>query len=185
MWRFLMRKYVLASLMVMLVSLLFTVPAFAHYGTISGSLKDGKTFSDWNNGAYVEAFNCNTGFVLGSQTIAQYEGAGSSDFSFALTYEDPSLNYIPICVLVQFSCAGCSASNLYPEGPGQDSDGPFPNDTDTTGDLATGLFFADTGPEAVTMAGLSGTSGLALMGVLPLAAVAGLGAVKLNRKKQQ
>jgi hypothetical protein len=41
------------------------------------------------------------------------------------------------------------------------------------------------GPNAVTVADSSGISNLALAGVLPLAAVAGLGAVKLNRKKQQ
>jgi hypothetical protein len=47
------------------------------------------------------------------------------------------------------------------------------------------LKLENTGPNAVSLTGLAGTSGMALMSVLPLAAVAGLGAVKLNRKKQQ
>ena len=169
-----MKRYFLTLFVVIVVALVAVTPVSAYYSSFAGELKDLKTLGPWNHGAVVTLYDTN-GNPLTSHVVP------SGQSSFNITYD---FTPAPALVLVEvdFTCeaaTGCDGG----DDPANDTFFGIHGESDT-GTWDTGTYVADTGPNAVSMAALSGTSGLALMGVLPLAAVAGLGAVKLNRKKR-
>jgi hypothetical protein len=174
------KRYVLALFLASLLALaLLTTPVSAYYTGIKGDLKDMKTLDPWMHGAVVTVSDIDGNDLFSPVTLSP----GVSSFNISQNFSSaPAV----IIVEVDFMCeaaTGCDGGEQPADATffGLNSDEPEIDE----GVWDTGTYLADTGPNAVSLAGLSGTSGLALMGVLPLAAVAGLGAVKLNRKKQQ
>jgi hypothetical protein len=169
------KRYLLTLFAVVLVALISVTPVSAYYSRIYGDLKDMKTLSGWQYGAEVTLYDID-GNVLTTNTVP----LGQSYFDFAYDFSSaPSL----IIVEVDFTCNptdGC-------DGGDDPADATYfgIHNSDDSDTWDTGTYLANTGPTAVNITGLSGTSGMVLMGVLPMAAVAGLGAVKFNRKKRQ
>jgi hypothetical protein len=88
-------------------------------------------------------------------------------------------------VIIDFSCIESGDTCNPPEGTPKTVEFTYGERSYIGGYYQTGAIETGTGPNSVSLTGLFGTSGMALMGVLPLAAAAGFGAVKLNRKKRQ
>jgi hypothetical protein len=174
------KRYVLVLLAVMLASLFVFIPVSAYYTSISGELKDMKTLGPWKHGAVVRVYDAVNGTLLVSDTLTKDESTFNIGYTFSSS--DPAL----ILVEVDFTCevaTGCDVGDQYIDPADATYFGI--QDSGDSGTWNTGTYLANTGPTAVNITGFSGISGMALMGVLPLAAAAGFGAVNLNRKKRQ
>jgi hypothetical protein len=167
----------LILLSVLLGMSVFVIPAMAAHSGISGRLRDYKTHSPWMHGATVYVYDNNYDLVV-SDTV----DPGNSYFT--VTHPISTFPKGIYRVEVDFRCepdTGCNWGD--PDVLSETSESVGLDDG--TGVQWTGVYEVYSGPNAVTIANSSGISSLALAGVLPMAAVAGLGAVKLNRKKQQ
>jgi hypothetical protein len=190
------KRYLLTLFVVVLVALASVTPALAYNG-IKGTVIDSKNKEPWVHGGDVHLVNASGTTVATCKLNSVGEivdgtpGNGETECNYGDNYlEVASFDGTAVgndmTLIIDFECVlspeTCEPPAGYPESPNLTFDdyAGLPETLYNFSWIETG-----TGPNAVSLAGLSGTSGLALMGVLPLAAVAGLGAVKLNRKKQQ
>ncbi len=179
------KKHVLAFLGAILASLIFVVPTLAYTG-IEGMVSDDSDNSQpWQYGGEVSIYgDPGTGMqllktcYLGESGDHVGEIVADATAGGDCTYPDPPPDPFSTVYVIIDPSAG-------PEGDPGDIQCDFLEISSTELKNLGYLKLENTGPNAVTMMGMFGTSGWALMGVLPLAAVAGLGAVKLNRKKRQ
>jgi hypothetical protein len=160
-----------AALFAIALALVLPVNTLAYYDFVSGELKDSKTGALWAYGAEVEVFNCSSLASINTATLAP----GTSTFNIDVSSVSVDT---PLCIEVNFAAG--------PEGePGNAAKGTYPDRSDDTGTLDTGVYFTGTGPLAVTLNGVSAQSmnaWLPLALVLPLAV---LGGVVYTKRKHQ
>lgn len=130
------------------LTLLIVVPSMAYYATVSGELRDSETGNLWQYGANVEVFNCNTLATITTGTVDAAPAAGYGTFTLDISSVSSDM---PLCIEVNF-IAGPNGD------PGNAVKGPYPNRSDSTGDLNTGVYFTGTGPTAVSLHSISTTS---------------------------
>jgi hypothetical protein len=167
----------LILLSVVLGMLIFAIPTMAARSGISGLLRDYKTHSPWQHGATVYVYDMSYNLVV-SDTV------DPDNSYFTVTHPTSTFPKGIYYVEVDFRCepdTGCYWGD--PDVLSETS--KFVGLDDDTGVQKTGVYEVYSGPTAVTIANSNGISSLALAGVLPIAAIAGLGAVKFNRKKRQ
>jgi len=144
-----MKKFSFILSLALLLALVTVGTVFAHYSSVKGEIRDGKTQAAWAHGAEVLVFNCNSGDELASTTLS----AGTSTFDLSVSLP---AGYVPICVQVTFTCeesSGCSGS------PGSAAKGPFPSfESSSSGTLDTGSYFSNSGPTAVELSAFGASS---------------------------
>jgi len=131
-----MNKKIWAVLFTLFVALLFAVPVFAYYSTISGQLRDSKTGAIWTSGASIEVFNCNTLATINTSLVG-VTGVFTIDISSIVSAT-------PVCVEVTFNNGGNGT-------PGNAAKGPFTDRVGNAGNLDSGVYFTGTGPTAVVL----------------------------------
>ncbi len=177
------KRYIGMSLSVLLLSLLLATPVFAYTGIEGLVSDDSDNPQPWQHGGIVSIYG-DPG--SGMQLIGTCYLGESGDFvgeivanastGGSCTYPAPN-PFTTVYVIIDPAPG--------PAGDPGDIQCDFleisSNDPKNLGYMK----LENTGRNAVVMIDSLGTSGMALAGVLPLAAVASLGALKLNRKKRQ
>ena len=162
-----MKKITVALTIALVALLLLATMALAYYSSVTGELRDYKTAGLWQYGGTVAIINCSDGTVITSQVLAD----GVSSFNIALS--DP-VGFQLMCVQVTFRLPddsnGQTVVEIYPNigsGIGGSDEGS----------LDAGVFWSDTGPNAVTLTNITARSANTW---LPVGLVAGLSVLAMG-----
>jgi hypothetical protein len=156
----------------LILAFVFTIPAFAYYSSLTGELRDSVTGELWTHGATVEVLQC----PPVNAPVASVPVDNSGTFTIGLP--DDFSGDVMLCVRVVFNDA--------PNGtPATMMKGPFLNTPDEEGELDTGVYFANTGPNAVTLQRVeaSADSGFPAIGLLGVVVLGGLSFAGLRRRR--
>ncbi len=146
----------------------------AYYSNVIGELRDVETNAIWQHGAAVEVYNCFSLEILVEEEVPAAPAADYGTFDIDISFIDTAT---PLCIEVWFTPG--------PEGaPAPDAAGPFANRSTSTGTLDAGTFWANRGPNAVTLTTFTTTSNVWLpAGIIAGIAFLSMGALSVRRRR--
>jgi hypothetical protein len=154
------------------LAFVFTIPAFAYYSSLRGELRDSVTGQLWTHGATVDVLQC-------PPVNEPVESVTVDDSGiFTVSLPDFGSGDILLCVRVVFDAGPLGT-------PATMMKGPFLNAPNDGGELDTGVYYANTGPNAVTLqrVAVSANGGFPALGVIGAVVLGGLSLAGLRRRR--